>query len=147
MATYTWEEYTKLRKQHDSEMKCFTAIDSKNNIGAYYAVCKSFKDNPDIKTITYSRPVITLETFMNDKDFINYLKSSETNYPWGYWPEIGWFAFFRDKNSFNTFINSNSNLKDGIISNFVSAEVYENCAELTKKDNSKVKVWFDKIIF
>lgn len=142
---YTWEEYLKLREEHKKDFNCLEYIDSSKHKECLDIIINIFKENKDAKVVTFTRPVITLDTFKSDYAFYNYLRNDVKLKSFGYWPEIGYFAFFHTVEDLIKFINSDERLKSGVIFNFKHADVYEKCAELVKYDNTKITVWFDEI--
>lgn len=144
---YTWEEYLKLREQHKKDFECLEYIDSAQHEKCLETILNLFKNTEDAKVVTLTRPVITLNTFKLDYEFYNYLVNTVHLNSFGYWPEIGYFAFFRNQEDLLKFTTSDERLQNGIISNFKHADVFEKCAELIRYDDTKTTVWFDEIEF
>lgn len=141
---YTFEEFKRLKEEHNKQFDVQTPISANNVVGAVETIKQSMLDNPDMEVFTLTRPLVTLETFQSDLKLFNHLYRNCKDMIFTFLPETGYFAFFRTQDAKEKFDN-NKLWQNKEMRNYCTIELYTGGAELIRKDGTKDYIIFDKI--
>lgn len=95
---YTFEEFKKLKEEHNKHFNVQTPIAANDVVGAVEAIKQSMLDNPDMQVFTLTRPLVTLETFQSDLKLFNHLYRNCKDMIFTFLPETGYFVFSELRN-------------------------------------------------